>query len=106
MGTKSNPGPFDCYAKAADDEPLFTLRAKDPSAPYLVLLWKACRNRDFLGMSDAFRQLVGDKQVQALASSDVYEKLKEADQCAEDMRTWRKANVPDVALPDVGEEHY
>ena len=43
MGTKANPGKFDCHNKAADDEPLFTLRAKDPIAPQLVLIWKAIR---------------------------------------------------------------
>ena len=34
--TKNEPGKFDCHAKAADDEPLFTLRAKDPIAPAMV----------------------------------------------------------------------
>ena len=36
MGTKANPGQFDCYAAAADDEPLFVLRANDPLAPSLL----------------------------------------------------------------------
>jgi hypothetical protein len=39
MGTKNNPGKYDCYTKADPDEPLFTLRAKDPYAPLLVRLW-------------------------------------------------------------------
>lgn len=39
MGTKNNPGRFDCHASADPDEPLFTLRAKDPLAPALVRLW-------------------------------------------------------------------
>jgi hypothetical protein len=37
MGTKSNPGPFDCYAKAEPDEPMFVLLARDP------LGWKTAK---------------------------------------------------------------
>lgn len=39
MGTKNNPGAYDCHAKAEPDEPLFTLLARDPFAPQLVRLW-------------------------------------------------------------------
>ena len=39
MGTKNNPGQFDCYGAAAPDEPIFILRATDISAPSLVVLW-------------------------------------------------------------------
>jgi hypothetical protein len=39
MGTKLNPGKYDCYEKAELDEPLFVLRAKDPNAASLVWLW-------------------------------------------------------------------
>ena len=39
MGTKSDPGEFDCYKKAADDEPIFILRANDPLSPKLVRKW-------------------------------------------------------------------
>jgi hypothetical protein len=43
VSTKLEPGAFDCYAKLADDEPYFVLRAKDPHAPALVELWAALR---------------------------------------------------------------
>ena len=49
MGTKNNPGNFDCYAKLADDEPYFVLRAKDPIAPFLVGAWRMMRAGDFHG---------------------------------------------------------
>lgn len=39
MSTKNNPGAFDCYAKAADDEPMFILLGRDVDAPDLVELW-------------------------------------------------------------------
>lgn len=29
MGTKNNPGKYDCYAKLEPDEPHFVLRGKD-----------------------------------------------------------------------------
>lgn len=40
MGTKNNPGKFDCYAKAEPDEPMFVLLARDPFAPFVVELWR------------------------------------------------------------------
>ncbi len=43
MGTKNNPGQFDCYANAAPDEPMFVLLARDPLAPILVELWASLR---------------------------------------------------------------
>lgn len=67
MGTKNNPGKYDCYTKADPDEPLFVLRAKDPSAPSLVRLW-------------ASRQEMTEE------NSD---KLREALDCADAMERWR-----------------
>lgn len=43
MGSKNNPGAFDCYAKAADDEPMFILLARDTSAALLTHIWAAIR---------------------------------------------------------------
>lgn len=43
MGTKLKPGQFDCYANAADDEPMFVLLGRDPLAPLLVELWAGLR---------------------------------------------------------------
>lgn len=41
MSTKNNPGPFDCYANASSDEPMFILLARDKSAPEIVRRWAA-----------------------------------------------------------------
>lgn len=68
MGTKNNPGQYDCYAKAAPDEPLFTLRAKDPLAPMLVRLWA----------------------LRAEKAGAEPEKVTEARACADAMDVWRK----------------
>jgi hypothetical protein len=45
MGTKNNPGKFDCYANAAPDEPMFILLGRDPAASLLVKLWVEMRRR-------------------------------------------------------------
>lgn len=67
MGTKNNPGAFDCYANAADDEPMFVLLARDKHAPTLVWLWALLRELD---QEDA-------------------SKVAEARDCVEDMLKWQ-----------------
>jgi hypothetical protein len=39
MGTKNNPGKFDCYANAGPDEPIFILLGRDPHAHLAVRKW-------------------------------------------------------------------
>lgn len=46
MGTKLNPGAFDCHAHALPDEPFFTLLARDASAPGMVRQWAYERERE------------------------------------------------------------
>lgn len=46
MGTKNNPGAFDCYANAAADEPMFVLLGRDKHAPALVREWADLRERE------------------------------------------------------------
>jgi hypothetical protein len=43
MGSKNNPGRYDCYANAAPDEPMFVLLGRDRNAPQLVELWASER---------------------------------------------------------------
>ena len=43
MATKANPGRFDCYANAANDEPMFVLLGRDLMAPLLVRMWAHMR---------------------------------------------------------------
>lgn len=73
MGTKNNPGKFDCYAAALPDEPYFILLARDPDAPMLVELWAYLRERH--GCSEH-------------PSRSHDEKAKEARNIANDMRLW------------------
>ena len=92
MGTKNNPGEYDCYANAEPDEPMFILLARDPDAPALVRQWAKARwDR-------------GERQ----------EKIAEADACAKAMEDWRNdpANAKDMrekrrlmgALPATGKD--
>jgi hypothetical protein len=46
MGTKNNPGAYDCYANADPDEPMFILLGRDKHAPLLVKLWADLRILD------------------------------------------------------------
>lgn len=45
MGTKSNPGEYDCYAHAEPDEPMFVLLGRDQHAPEVVRYWAALREQ-------------------------------------------------------------
>ena len=46
MGTKNNPGTFDCYKNAELDEPMFILLARDKYAPAVVNFWAELREND------------------------------------------------------------
>ncbi len=70
MGTKNNPGRFDCYDKAEDDEPMFILLARDPVAATMVRIW--IKLRRLVGKVDS-------------------EKIGEAKLCADAMEKWRIA---------------
>jgi len=45
MGSKNQPGAFDCYANAKPDEPMFVLLGRDRSAGLLVRLWANMREQ-------------------------------------------------------------
>lgn len=77
MGTKNNPGSYDCYENALPDEPMFVLLARDPNAPDLVDEWAVGRMRDIT---------LGFRPKSDLPMVD------EAQACARNMREWRAAN--------------
>jgi hypothetical protein len=62
-----------CLGKAADNEPVFVLRAQDMSAPGLVRLW--AENASSVGCSS--------------------EKVAEALKCAVEMEAWPNRKDPD-----------
>ena len=77
MGTKNQPGDFDCYGNAEPDEPMFILLARDAAAPELVESWANRR----LAMIHNGEKPESDKAM-----------ITEARQCAEAMRKWRREN--------------
>jgi hypothetical protein len=83
MGTKNNPGDFDCYANAEPDEPMFVLLGRDRHAPLLVRLWAELRH---------------------LEREDPA-KLREALTCAEAMAQYRKRRaIAQAEAADIEEE--
>lgn len=80
MGTKQNPGAFDCYANAAPDEPMFVLLARDPHAAVLVNLWAAMRRMDPNANPD---------------------KIMEAEKNANEMVAWLQMKRPDAEVHGV-----
>jgi hypothetical protein len=87
MGTKKNPGKFDCHKAALPDEPLFTLLARDASAPELVRAW-------------AMRRRHAIKVGLAPASDDP--KIAEALVLAAEMVAWRRIHRPAPAAAGAG----
>lgn len=82
MGTKNKPGKYDCYQAAKPDEPMFTLLARDPLAPVLVLLWATLREQAI----DAGAKPESDRA-----------KAEEARQCAQAMSDWRRRESEESA---------
>jgi hypothetical protein len=67
MGTKNNPGEFDCYANAEPDEPMFVLLGRDPLAPELVRAWADAR-------ASRIDHHTSQKVVEARACADAMER--------------------------------
>ena len=80
MGTKNDPGDFDCYANAEPDEPMFVLLARDPLAPELVRRW-----------ADEYEDRKAET-VERLSPQwePVRAKAAEARACADAMKRWKE----------------
>ena len=73
MGTKNNPGKFDCYENAEPDEPMFIFLARDECAPQILREW--CDMRIRMG-----KNTPDDEQI------------TEAIDCARAMEVWFSEN--------------
>lgn len=81
MGTKAQPGAFDCYAAAAEDEPMFVLLARDADAPHHVRRWAKRR----------LKRLVREQALgKPVDVARTVSKVAEALACATTMEVWRK----------------
>ncbi len=90
MGTKQNPGKYDCLEKAGEDEPVFVLVARDPSASFLVACWAAVRSGDGMAAIAAVQRAIAATE-KARKGVDA-EKVTEAYQCSEQMAKWYSEN--------------
>lgn len=77
MGTKNNPGQFDCYKNALPDEPMFVLLARDPTFYHFVIEW-AKRRGQAIDCGDRPQE---DSRI-----------VREAYMCAGDGAKWRLNN--------------
>lgn len=77
MGTKNNPGQFDCHANALPDEPMFVLLARDPEFYSLIRKWAQKRARAVNC---------------GLRPSEDMELVNEAMECAQAGANWRRQN--------------
>lgn len=81
MGIKKDELVNGCFAKAADDEPLFVLRATDKLAPALVREWA--------------RQFAVSEMVRVNGNSFFQRKYREALALADAMEAWPNRKMPD-----------
>ena len=100
MGTKNDPGAFDCYESAAPDEPLFILLARDPLAPFLVSIWSSIRNGDFEAAGVKFDTMCSRAGFRYAIEPDVG-KASEALDCAMAMFAWLNERNPDALPPTI-----
>lgn len=77
MGTKLNPGAFDCYKNALDDEPMFVLLARDDKAADIVVAW-----------ADKYRREKESASKNKRMTVEEYAKYTEALDCADAMQKW------------------
>lgn len=97
MGTKNNPGTFDCYEAAEPDEPLFVLTGHDDFAPHMVQIWACLRmganaqaRQAFNSLCDAATQRqTARREHPALVDRD-NRKAVEASACALAMIEWKE----------------
>jgi hypothetical protein len=77
VGSKNNPGKFDCYSRAEPDEPVFVLLGRDPVASFVVEYWAMLRER--LGKTEQ-------------------EAIDEARSCALEMQQWARSKGKEQQL--------
>lgn len=85
MGTKANPGPFDCYAKLEPNEPYFLIMGRDPMGQQLVEMW--CSGAE-LWLSSKYGSPGNDNLTFGAWMSRERAKISEARAVAEAMATY------------------
>jgi hypothetical protein len=92
MSNKSDPSAFDAYAKAEEDEPVFTLLARDPVAPALIEAWAYLRSGQIGAAEIAFRAAM-DAATHITPQTPGEAQIRSAFQVAEESRIWLRAKL-------------
>ncbi len=95
MGTKLEPGKYDCYANAKPDEPMMVLLARGDQSPLLTELWAAVKAGDYTAFDqaiDGLEKLLNANRAAAPTGQKASAKITEALTCATNMRAWKRAN--------------
>jgi len=92
MGTKNNPGRFDCYHAAEPDEPMFVLLARDLSASCLIQIWAGMRTKDADMLHTGIANAMSMFKHAPHPSVKDQAKAEEADKCREAMVKWYMEN--------------
>ena len=91
MGTKRNPGRFDCYHAAEPNEELFVLLARDRLAPFLTAIWAKVRAGQPDAAAAMFYKMLGEVAPRYVMKPDKPQ-AGEAIDVALAMVAWRKEN--------------
>lgn len=106
MGTRNNPGKFDCYDKAEPDEPIFVLLGRDPQAAHLVSIWSKLRAGDVKAADHVYHHLrqmiIFDAEYPRPGTTDM-EKSMEAMDCSLAMFFFREARVANQSVKAQGD---
>ncbi len=100
MGTKNNPGKFDCYEKAEPDEPMFILLGRDKFAGHLTSIWAKLRVGDWEAATAVFDDMVQRHVLENCITPDI-EKASEAMDCAFSMFKFREAREANKLAADL-----
>jgi hypothetical protein len=92
VSSKSEPGQFDAYSKAAEDEPTFTLLARDPVAPALIEAWAYLRSGQLAAAEIAFRHAT-DAAMHIAPQQPGDAQITSAFRVAEESRAWLRAKL-------------
>jgi hypothetical protein len=105
MGTKNNPGKFDCYANAEPDEPMFVLLGRDRLAAHLVSIWSKVRMGDMEAANAVFLDMLHKHAPEYVVVPDDVAKATEAMDCSLAMFKFRAQNRGRTNVKSVTRTH-
>lgn len=92
MSSKNDPSQFDAYSKAEENEPVFTLLARDPIAPPLIEAWAYLRSGQIGAAEIAFKQAM-DAATHIEPQMPGEAQIRSAFEVAEESRAFARAKL-------------